>query len=72
MKELFPFTQHMIKHYNSCHSDKVKMASHCNFKWCFSLVRKLASFLICKSPSYFSFSEMSPYGVWKEMHLKHI
>lgn len=45
----FPLTQHVIKHYNSCHSDKVKMASDCDFKWCFSLVRKLASFLKCKS-----------------------
>ena len=60
MKELFSLTQYMIKLYNSCHSDKVKMASHCSFKWHFSLVRKSARFLTCRSPLYFFCSEMSP------------
>lgn len=71
MKELFPLTQYMINLYNSCHSDKVKMTSHCSFKWRFSMVRSQHLFLYVGVLCVSFVQKRLLVDFWKEMHLNH-
>ena len=71
MKELFPLTQYMINLYNSCHSDKVKMTSHCSFKGHFSMVRSQHLFLYVGVLCVSFVQKRLLVDFWKEMHLNH-